>query len=143
MSPLPCQARSLPSNAKRRCESLCSDGAGFTLQAPACARDPWLATSLNVEAVRLFLRLRSTSQLVIYRTTNSGYGTKSGHQVCTEETPLEPISLYGETKVQAESEVLASGNAITLRLATVFGISPRMRLDLLVNHFVYAAVTDG
>ncbi|HLK59152.1 MAG TPA: SDR family oxidoreductase, partial [Chthonomonadaceae bacterium] len=62
---------------------------------------------------------------------------------CTEETPLEPISLYGQTKAQAEAELLGSENAISLRLATVFGMSPRMRLDLLVNHFVYAAVTDG
>ncbi|MFM9197897.1 MAG: NAD-dependent epimerase/dehydratase family protein, partial [Planctomycetia bacterium] len=60
-----------------------------------------------------------------------------------EDTPLEPISLYGRTKVEAEAEVLNSPNSITLRLATVFGMSPRMRIDLLVNHFVYAAVTDG
>ena len=111
--------------------------------APACDRDPWLATSTNLDAVRLLLRLRSPSQLVVYPTTNSGYGTQSGDVFCTEDTPLEPISLYGRTKVQAEADVLASPNAITLRLATVFGTSPRMRLDLLVNHFVYAAVTDG
>ena len=111
--------------------------------APACERDPWLARSLNLDAVRLVNRLRSPSQLVIYPNTNSGYGTKSGDQYCTEETPLEPISLYGQTKVQAERELLSSPNAITLRLATVFGTSPRMRIDLLVNHFVYAAVTDG
>jgi len=91
----------------------------------------------------LLLKLRSTDQLIVYPTTNSGYGTKSGNIFCTEETPLEPISLYGETKVQAEKELLDSPNTITLRLATVFGMSPRMRLDLLVNHFVYAAVTDG
>lgn len=111
--------------------------------APACERDPWLARSVNLEAVRLINRLRSSSQLVIFPTTNSGYGTKSGDAYCTEETPLEPISLYGQTKVEAEAELLNSPNAITLRLATVFGMSPRMRLDLLVNHFVYAAVTDG
>jgi nucleoside-diphosphate-sugar epimerase len=110
--------------------------------APACDRDPWLATSTNLDAIRLLLRLRSASQLVVYPTTNSGYGTKSGDVHCTEETPLEPISLYGRTKVDAEKAVLDSPNAITLRLATVFGASPRMRLDLLVNHFVYAAVTD-
>ncbi len=111
--------------------------------APACKRDPWLATSVNLEAVQLIKRLRSPQQLIVYPTTNSGYGTQSGETYCTEETPLEPISLYGQTKVQAEQEVLDSPNAITLRLATVFGMSPRMRLDLLVNHFVYAAVTDG
>lgn len=110
--------------------------------APACDRDPWLATSTNLDAIRALLRLRSPSQLVVYPTTNSGYGTKSGDVHCTEETPLEPISLYGRTKVDAEKAVLDSPNAITLRLATVFGASPRMRLDLLVNHFVWAAVTD-
>ena len=111
--------------------------------APACDRDPGLARSTNLEAVQLLLRLRSPAQLVIFPTTNSGYGTQSGDVHCTEDTPLEPISHYGRTKVQAEAEVLASPNALTLRLATVFGTSPRMRLDLLVNHFVYAAVTDG
>lgn len=110
--------------------------------APACDRDPWLATSTNLDAIRTLLRLRSPSQLVVFPTTNSGYGTKSGDVHCTEDTPLEPISLYGRTKVDAEKAVLDSPNAITLRLATVFGASPRMRLDLLVNHFVWAAVTD-
>ncbi|MBM4431895.1 MAG: NAD(P)-dependent oxidoreductase [Chloroflexi bacterium] len=111
--------------------------------APACDRDPGLARSVNLEAVQLLNRLRSPRQLVIFPTTNSGYGTKSGDVYCTEDTPLEPISLYGQTKVQAETELLDSPNAITLRLATVFGMSSRMRLDLLVNHFVYAAMTDG
>jgi len=111
--------------------------------APACDRDPRLAESVNVEAVRLLNRLRSPHQLVVFPNTNSGYGTRTGTAVCTEETPLEPISLYGRTKAQAEAELLAAPNAVTLRLATVFGTSPRMRLDLLVNHFVYAAVTDG
>jgi len=111
--------------------------------APACDRDPWLARSVNLEAVRLLNRLRSPRQLVIFPTTNSGYGTKSGATLCTEDTPLEPISLYGQTKVQAEADLLETPNVISLRLATVFGTSPRMRLDLLVNHFVYAAVTEG
>lgn len=111
--------------------------------APACDRDPWLATSLNLEAIQSINRLRSRDQLVIYPNTNSGYGASTGETYCTEETPLEPISLYGRTKCQAELELLASENAITLRLATVFGMSPRLRLDLLVNHFTYAAVTDG
>src|SRR5262249_28603055 len=73
----------------------------------------------------------------------SGYGITSGASLCTEESPLQPISLYGRTKVDAEALLLDSPNAISLRLATVFGMSPRMRLDLLVNHFVYVAVTDG
>ncbi|MBN2008110.1 NAD-dependent epimerase/dehydratase [candidate division KSB1 bacterium] len=111
--------------------------------APACDADPWLAQSTNFEAIQLIRDVRSPSQLVVYPTTNSGYGTKSGDVFCTEDTPLEPISLYGKTKVMAEADLLHSKNVITLRLATVFGMSPRMRLDLLVNHFVYAAVTDG
>jgi nucleoside-diphosphate-sugar epimerase len=111
--------------------------------APACDRDPLLARSVNLEAIRLLNRLRSPAQLVIFPTTNSGYGTRSGESFCTEETPLEPISLYGKTKAEAEGELMAGENAISLRLATVFGLSPRMRLDLLVNHFVLAAVTDG
>lgn len=111
--------------------------------APACDRDPQLATSVNFDAIKLLNKLRSKHQLVIYPTTNSGYGTKSGDMFCTEETPLEPISLYGQTKTQAEKELLSSPNTITLRLATVFGISPRMRIDLLVNHFVYVALKDG
>jgi nucleoside-diphosphate-sugar epimerase len=110
--------------------------------APACDRDPRLATSVNLDAVRLINRLRSKDQLVVYPNTNSGYGTKSGETFCTEDTPLEPITLYGRTKVEAETELLESPNTVVLRLATVFGMSPRMRLDLLVNHFVYAAVTD-
>jgi nucleoside-diphosphate-sugar epimerase len=111
--------------------------------APACDRDVLMSTSVNFEAVKLINSLRSSEQLIIYPTTNSGYGTKSGAVYCTEETPLEPISLYGRTKVDAEQEILNSKNSMTLRLATVFGMSPRMRLDLLVNTFVYAAVSDG
>jgi len=107
--------------------------------APACARDPKLAESLNLDAVRLVNKLRGPNQLVIYPNTNSGYGTKSGEEMCTEDSPLEPISVYGRTKVQAELELLDSPNVITFRLATVFGASPRMRIDLLVNHFTYAA----
>lgn len=111
--------------------------------APICDRDPIAATGVNFDAIKLIMRLVSRNQLVVYPTTNSGYGAKSGAQFCTEETPLEPISLYGRTKVDAEREVLDGPNSITLRLATVFGLSPRMRIDLLVNHFVYAAVTEG
>jgi nucleoside-diphosphate-sugar epimerase len=111
--------------------------------APACDRDPQLARAVNLEAVQSMNRIRSSQQLVIFPTTNSGYGARSGNVACTEETPLEPISLYGRTKVQAEAELLRSANALTLRLATVFGASPRMRLDLLVNHFVFEAVERG
>ena len=111
--------------------------------APACDRDPTYATSVNLDAIRLLNRLRGSEQLIVFPTTNSGYGTQTGATACTEDTPLEPISLYGRDKVDAESELLASRNALTLRLATVFGTSPRMRVDLLVNHFVYLAVSDG
>jgi nucleoside-diphosphate-sugar epimerase len=111
--------------------------------AHACDRDPVSARTTNLEAIQMLGRLRGRDQLVIYPTTNSGYGTRSGSIQCTEETPLEPISLYGRTKVDAEAEVLSWPRGISLRLATVFGTSPRMRMDLLVNHFVWAAVSDG
>ncbi len=110
--------------------------------APACARDPWLSRSVGVDAVLMLKDLKSSDQLLIYPTTNSGYGTKSGEVYCTEDSPLEPISTYGREKVEVERLLLDSPNTITLRLATVFGMSPRMRLDLLVNHFVHAAVID-
>lgn len=111
--------------------------------APACDMDPQLATSINFDAIRLLNKLRSKDQLIVYPTTNSGYGASSGEVLCTEETPLHPISHYGRTKSDAEAELLGSENTITLRLATVFGMSPRMRLDLLVNHFAYVALNDG
>jgi nucleoside-diphosphate-sugar epimerase len=111
--------------------------------ASACDRDPLLATSVNLEAVRLLSRLRSPRQMVIYPNTNSGYGATSGESFCTEESPLRPISLYGRTKVESENLLLQQPNTVALRLATVFGMSPRMRLDLLVNHFVYTAVKEG
>jgi nucleoside-diphosphate-sugar epimerase len=111
--------------------------------AAACDRDPHQATTVNLESVRLLNRLRSRQQLIIYPNTNSGYGKTDGAAFCTEDTPLEPISLYGRTKVEAEKHLLEGPNVITLRLATVFGMSPRMRLDLLVNYFVYTALTEG
>lgn len=109
----------------------------------ACERNPELANSVNLQAIDLLNRLRSVNQKVIFPCTNSGYGTKTSRIHCTEETPLEPISLYGITKVQAEKELFDKPNVISLRLATVFGPSPRMRLDLLVNNLVYRAVRDG
>ncbi len=111
--------------------------------APACDRDAQLAREVNLDAVLMLNRLRSREQLVVFPTTNSGYGARSGDVYCTEDTPLEPVSLYGRTKVEAEAALLGTPNVVSLRLATVFGTSPRMRLDLLVNHFVYAAITDG
>jgi nucleoside-diphosphate-sugar epimerase len=111
--------------------------------ASACDRDPALTTSVNLDSVKLLNHLRSPSQRVLFPNTNSGYGATSGLSYCDEDTPLKPVSLYGRTKVEAERHLLQSQNAITLRLATVFGMSPRMRLDLLVNHFVYTAITEG
>ena len=92
--------------------------------ANACDHDPLLAASVNMDSVRLLQSLRSKSQLVIYPNTNSGYGITSGQTLCTEESSLEPISLYGRTKVDAERLLLDSPNTIALRLATVFGMSP-------------------
>jgi nucleoside-diphosphate-sugar epimerase len=110
--------------------------------APACSADQTAAVSTNLDAVKLLLSLRSPRQRVILPNTNSGYGIGEQGAFCTEESPRRPISLYGKTKVQAETAALEAGNALAFRLATVFGMSPRMRLDLLVNDFVYRAVTD-
>jgi len=110
--------------------------------APLCARDPEGARSIILDAVKIILKLSSKDQMIIYPTTNSGYGVGEKGIHCTEETPLRPVSLYGKLKVEAEKEILDSGHGISLRLATAFGVSPRMRLDLLVNDFVYRAVND-
>ena len=111
--------------------------------APLCEKDPTQARQVNLEAVQLILKLRSKQQRVLFPTTNSGYGVGQEGLHCTEQTPLRPLSTYGRLKVEAEKAVLDAGESITLRLATAFGISPRMRLDLLVNDFVYRSVTDG
>ncbi|MBI2824263.1 MAG: NAD(P)-dependent oxidoreductase [Planctomycetia bacterium] len=124
------------------------DGADYIIPlaalvgAPACQADQTAARSVNLDAVRLLLSMRSPRQRVIFPTTNSGYGIGEPGKLCTEETPLKPLSLYGTTKVDAERAVLDAGNCVTFRLATVFGMSPRMRIDLLVNDFVHRAVTD-
>jgi nucleoside-diphosphate-sugar epimerase len=110
--------------------------------APLCSIDPLGATSTNKEAIYMLLKLMSKEQRLLMPTTNSGYGVGEEGQYCTEKTPLRPLSLYGRDKVEVEKVVLDHGNAISFRLATVFGMSPRMRLDLLVNDFVYRAVTD-
>ena len=110
--------------------------------APLCSRDEIGATSLNRDAVVNLMQRVSRGQRVVYPTTNSGYGVGESNAYCTEESPLRPVSLYGRTKVDAERAVLDHGSGVTLRLATVFGMSPRMRLDLLVNEFVWRAVTD-
>src|SRR5262249_7203577 len=96
--------------------------------APACKSDVTAAVSTNLEAIKLILSLRSPAQRIIYPNTNSGYGIGEKQSYCTEESPLNPISLYGRTKVEAELAALGAGNAVTFRLATVFGMSPRMRI---------------
>jgi len=111
--------------------------------ASACSKDWIAAESTNVGAIRILTRCRSGEQKIIYPCTNSGYGIGEEGIYCTEETPLRPISLYGKEKVEAERIILDAGNSISLRLATVFGTSPFMRLGLLVNNFAYRAVTDG
>jgi nucleoside-diphosphate-sugar epimerase len=111
--------------------------------APLCDRDPIAARTVNLDAITLIVRLRSPEQKIIFPNTNSGYGIgESDTAFCTEESPLNPISLYGKLKVEAEQALLAAGNAVVFRLATVCGVSPRPRLDLLVNDFVYRAVND-
>ncbi|MBI4062702.1 MAG: NAD(P)-dependent oxidoreductase [Elusimicrobia bacterium] len=110
--------------------------------APACDNDRVAAQTTNVDAVRIVANLASRSQMIIIPTTNSGYGIGAKNKLCTEESALRPISFYGKSKVQAEKILMDRGNAISLRLATVFGSSPRMRVDLLVNSFVYRAVYD-
>lgn len=110
--------------------------------APLCKQDPLAATSTNRDAVIALTKRASKSQMILIPTTNSGYGIGEKGKFCTEETPLRPISLYGTTKVEAERAVLDCGGGISFRLATVFGLSPRMRLDLLVNDFTWRAVTD-
>ena len=109
--------------------------------APLCAQKPIEARSINLDAILMLLKNASKAQLFISPTTNSGYGTGQGCVSCTEETPMKPISLYGVLKVELEQALLAAG-AVSLRLATVCGVSPRMRLDLLVNDFTYRAVVD-
>ncbi len=110
--------------------------------APICAKDPVSAHSTNLDAIKMLLKHRSRDHLIIFPNTNSGYGIGEKGILCTEETPMRPVTLYGRLKMEAEKSVLEAGNAIVFRLATVFGISPRMRLDLLVNDFTYRAVTD-
>ncbi len=110
--------------------------------APLCSRDEIGTKTINQDAVQMLCRLASPSQRILMPVTNSGYGIGEAGKFCTEDSPLRPISLYGVTKVEAEKAVLERENSMTFRLATVFGMAPRMRLDLLVNDFVYRAVHD-
>ena len=110
--------------------------------APSCAASPIRAEAVNYDALVLLFSLLSNSQLVVMPTTNSAYGTSKGGDICTEESELRPISQYAREKVEIEKRLMERGNSISFRLATVFGMSPRMRTDLLVNDFTYRAVTD-
>jgi nucleoside-diphosphate-sugar epimerase len=110
--------------------------------APACQMKPHLAQAINYDAVRFLLEHTREDQKILFPNTNSGYGIGESGKHCTEKSPLNPISDYGKLKVKIEKELLASGRALSFRLATVFGVSQRMRLDLLVNDFTYRACHD-
>jgi nucleoside-diphosphate-sugar epimerase len=110
--------------------------------APACKLNPPASKMTNLDAPLMMIKKLSNSQKVIFPTTNSGYGVGEKDNFCTEATPLRPVSDYGQHKVEVEKALLDYGNAVTLRLATVFGMSPRMRIDLLVNDFTYRAYKD-
>lgn len=111
--------------------------------APLCNRDPIGATTINKDSVFMMLKNMSKNQKIIMPTTNSAYGSGDDNNFCTEESPLKPISRYAIDKVAVESQLMEHENAISFRLATVFGMSPRMRIDLLVNDMTYRAVNDG
>jgi len=110
--------------------------------APLCSQDPVGSQTVNHDAVLMMLKHISKDQRILMPTTNSAYGTNATNSCCTEESPLRPISKYAIDKVEIEKKLIQHPNAISFRLATVFGMSPRMRLDLLVNDFVYRAVSD-
>ena len=110
--------------------------------APLCASDPVGARTVNKEAIEMMLELISPDQLILMPTTNSAYGSGDKNNFCTEDSVLNPISQYAIDKVAVEKMLMQHKNAISFRLATVFGMSPRMRIDLLVNDFVYRALHD-
>ena len=110
--------------------------------APASDSNKSLSNLVNYESYKFLVKNISKSQKVLYPTTNSGYGVGKKNNFCDENSPLNPISTYGKHKVEIEKDFLEKGNAITFRLATVFGMSPRMRTDLLVNDFVLKAIKD-
>ncbi len=110
---------------------------------PACASEPELARDINFkQIVNIVKYCNGKNKKILYPNTNSGYGLGTGQVECDEESPLTPISVYGQTKCEAENFLRTSTDAIIFRLATVFGVSPRMRTDLLVNDFTYKAITD-
>lgn len=107
---------------------------------PACKKDPQLTVAVNYDQIRNITQFANSDQKILVPNTNSQYG--SSQTIITEDSPFNPLSLYAQTKCDAEKAVLDSGNGISLRLATVFGVSYRQRMDLLVNDFVYRAFTD-
>ncbi len=112
--------------------------AGF----PICDKEAYSAYSINLDAIKMILKLRECGQRIIFPCTNSGYGLGEGESYCTENSPIKPISIYGKSKVEAEAAILSEKETTAFRFATLFGASPRMRTDLLVNDFVYRAVFD-
>jgi len=108
----------------------------------ACRKNPWDTWAVNYEAVKNICAIKSKHQLLLFPMTNSGYGVTDGNIHCTEESPLNPISVYGKSKVEAEKIVLDTDNSISFRLATVFGMSPKMRWELLVNFYTYEAMRN-
>ena len=111
--------------------------------APACDKDPIAASSINKDSVEMLLRNIGQEQQILMPTTNSAYGSGDKDNYCDENSPLNPLSLYAKDKVEIEKKLMQHPKATSFRLATVFGVSPRMRLDLLVNNFCYRALTDG
>ncbi len=110
---------------------------------PFCNKDPIAAKSTNVDAMKSMFSLLSKDQIILMPTTNSAYGTGDKNNYCNEDSELNPISDYAKHKVEVEKILMDHENSISFRLATVFGMSPRMRIDLLVNDFTYRAVNDG
>ncbi len=128
--------KDLVSNADAILPLACMTGA------PLCDRDPVAARTVNHDAVKMIATLAGRQQFIIFPNTNSGYGIGGSGMHCTEDSPLNPVSLYGRLKVEVEKFLLDRGGCVVFRFATVFGASPRMRLDLLVNDFTYRAVSD-
>ncbi|HUY87032.1 MAG TPA: NAD(P)-dependent oxidoreductase [Acidimicrobiales bacterium] len=110
--------------------------------APACENDPYLANDVNLKSTLELFRNLSSNQIVLMPTTNSAYGSGDENNKCDETSPLRPLSQYAREKVAVEEALMDRGTSVSLRLATVFGMSPRMRLDLLVNNFVWRAIED-
>lgn len=110
--------------------------------APACQHNPQMAKAVNFDAIEFIIKNTSQDQKILFPNTNSGYGIGDKNKFCDERSPLKPLSLYGRLKVEIEERLLSSNRAISFRLATVFGVSPRMRIDLLVNDFTFRACHD-